>query len=789
MSLVAELQLTVQLCRRTLGRRRLRLRVSLLLLGVLVVFGTAGALPGTSGPGIQQPEPGVNKTYNETFRILASNDQDPYYNTTTIQVPKYEDNGSVTVVNKTMGTLPFRLRSGNSQGNLWPTQTLETAYMTDVYFTQFSNLDPIIPYRDEWTSLSDVREAGWARDIRFIRLNNVTYGEPTSTGGEFRVEVLYPQGFWLPVYRANVTATDQGYKVSNPQDALVLTPEGQMLVRRHIDGLEALLRYSALADSEQEAREKAAVPMSDGEELYPTASGGSAPLVWRDGSAAVVEDAYIGILDVPPGVWYRGRYVTKTFQVTGYVPWDYRVKTPGDYSESATCTIENTHTETHTHNNSTHTHTERETHTYSKTNWATYRHRTTDERINVTISNETYTQEMFRLAENAGIWSTYHAGDKNPLAPGNYTLRANLTITYTLQRHYGVDSEACPTWERTDTVTRTMTRTYSVPVKTVSAESPGLSINATVYDKPSNDVVVLNWTGDQRLTRNPWRQVTVSIGNETLTVDAPWHLYPVVQNTAVEERSDDGTTTYNASHSYGGRYPGLLRHRVGVANVTVRLSELAPQRSWWRETYTVVAREVPATPLPETIIAPDNTGSTPLYSQYAGVYLSNDEAMGEPVTVTADTIFGHSIENTSVDVVAYHNSSLDIQLEEDNGTTRVVMHLTAAETGAPLANRTLQLRGMNRSTVTTSANGTAYAIPTKTFVSATFSGDSWQTTRGTYYTGAHEGLVTGFGVLSTANTVFGYIDVAISNVVLLAEWLALGVFAYWWVRFQSPRSG
>lgn len=790
MSLLDKYQSFTQAWTAGLAGQRLRMAGLLLLLSGLVVFGTAGALSPTAEPGIPQPEPGVNKTYNETFRILASNDPDPGFTTTTIEVPKYEGDGSVTVVNKTVGTFPVRLVSRELQGNFWSTKALEAAYMTDAYYTKLEGYQKI-PYKDTWPSLASFRESGWGIDTRIIRLTNMSYGNATSTDGEFRVEVLHKKRFWLPVYRANVTETEteteSSYTVANPSEAVVLDPRGQWHFQRKRAGLRALLRYSELAENEKQAREKAAIPMEDGEEVYPTTDGGTAPLVWR-GSAVLVKDAYIGILDLERAAWYRGEYVTDGWEVTSRVPWDYRTEAPGNYSESASCTVEHTHTETHTHNNSTHTHTDTETHTYPKTNWADYRILTTEEEVNVTISNDTYSQQLYR-GSGAGIWQTYDPSTDthHSLSPGTYTLTANLTIKTTLRRHYGVSSEECSTWEKTDTVARTVTRTYSEPVRTVPNDARNLSINVTIYDKAGNDVVAINWSGDQRLEQNPWRQISIAIGNKSMDVESPWHFYSVTQNTAVEERSGSGTTAYNASHSYDGQYPALLRNRVSVANVTVRLSRSPGQRSWWRETHTVVADRIPSTPLPDTIIAPDNTGMTPLYDEYAGVYLSNDEAMNESVYVYADTAFGKLITNTSVNVVRYHNSTLDIWLEEQNGTERVGMRLTDAQTGAPLSNRTLNLTGMNRSTITTSANGTAYAEPTKTLVSARFSGDDWQITRSKYYASAHDGLATGFGFLSTANTVFGYIDVAISNVALVVEWVALGLFAYWWMRFRSPQ--
>lgn len=764
----------------------MRRGLPLVVVTVLVCLTTAGVVSSVSSPPVPQPEPGVNKTYNGTFRILASNDADPYYNTTTIQVPDYADNGSVTVVNKTVGTLPFRLQGVKTKGNLWPTQTLETALMTDAYFTGLRGGIKRVPHRDSWRSLKHYREERRVEDIRFIRLNRVTHGEATSTEGNFRVEILHSGGFWLPVYRANVTSTEHGYAVANPADALVLSSKEQTVIKRRIEGLDALLRYSALADSNREAQDKAAIPMHNGEELFPAEDGGPAPLVWRNRSATIVKDAYIGILDVPPAVWYRTRYITQTEQVTGYVPWDYRTEAPADYSARASCSIKHTQVTPPTDNNSTHRHSDSVTRTYPKTNWADYRLGSTEERINVTIHNETYSEDMSRLGGKAGVWSTYYDGDRTPLAPGNYTLRANLTISYTLYRHYGVDSATCPTWQKRDTVTRTVTRTYSVPVRTIESDSPGLSIAATVYDKPGNDVLALNWTGDQRLTRNPWRRVTVSIGNKTLIVTSPWKFYSVGQTTAVEERSDSGTRSVPASHSFGGRYPTVLRTRASVTNVTVRLSELASQRSWWQKTHTIPTERVAQTSLPDTVIAPGNPKPTYLYDVYAGVYLSNGDAVGEPVSMTAVTPFNAPIEQTSVEVVRYHHASLDIWLNESNGSTRVAMQLTAAATGDPLANRTLHLQGMNQTTVTTSASGMAYAKPTKTLVRARFTGDDWNHSHTTYYLSDVDGLATGHGFIGAAESVFGYIDLAISNVVVLAEWLGLGIFAFWWARVRSP---
>jgi hypothetical protein len=79
----------------------------------------------------------------------------------------------------------------------------------------------------------------------------------------------------------------------------------------------------------------------------------------------------------------------------------------------------------------------------------------------------------------------------------------------------------------------------------------------------------------------------------------------------------------------------------------------------------------------------------------------------------------------------------------------------------------------------------ATATPTGTNIMATFEGDDWKALRSTYYLGDTEGVVTGFGVIGGVTDLFGYIDMGISNTVLIIEWITLGAFALWWVRFRE----
>ena len=739
--------------------------IVIVLVVVSIAFNAGVVAQSASSPVVPEPVPGVDRTYNNTFRILASEDADPFYNTTTIQVPEYQPDGSVTIVNETVGTYPFKLDARN----LRPTETLQTAYGTDVYFTSLQDQAGTIPYQDTWEPLDSYVSSGMYLKTRIYPLQNVSYGTATSTDGNFRVEVLNTNGYWNPVYNAEVlpdSSTD-GYYVANPSTALVHVPAGEWIITRKVEALRSLLQYSELASSETVARGTAVVPMEEGSELYPSHDGASVGLYWRSGSFDLVRDAYIGVSDMPPGVWYEGQYVTQSHQTSAYVPWDYRVQSPSDHTESGSCTIGNN--------------------TYSLTRWANYRILDSNTTVDVSIENGSSTQQMYPLGGPGGVWSTYDDINAtiHELAPGNYTLSAELTVEIELEREYGVSSARCSEWDQQTTLTRSTTVDHSVPVHVIEADSPDLEIEATLYDRPGDDVLAIEWSGDQAITEMPWQDITVTIGNKTARIASPWHFYSVSQNDAVEERTDSGTSTVAAGHSFDDQYPRLLRNRVAVANVTVRLDERATAPSWWREDLEIVDETIPGTSLPPTILAPDNAGTTSLYQEYAGVILSNDGAMGESVSIEARTPFDMPVDQTTIEVIPYEESKLELWVEGTNGTSTLVLRLTDPDTGLPLSGRTISLRGAATDTVTTNSSGMATATPTGTNIMATFEGDDWKSPRSTYYLGDTEGVVTGFGVIGGVTDLFGYIDMGISNTVLIIEWITLGAFALWWVRFRE----
>jgi hypothetical protein len=89
--------------------------------------------------------------------------------------------------------------------------------------------------------------------------------------------------------------------------------------------------------------------------------------------------------------------------------------------------------------------------------------------------------------------------------------------------------------------------------------------------------------------------------------------------------------------------------------------------------------------------------------------------------------------------------------------------------------------------VTTDANGRATVPLSGTLVRAHFAGDNWRDSRSQYYLETHSYGVSPTSFLSGATDLFGYLNAAISNTIIFIEWLVLGIFALFWMRFMREK--
>jgi hypothetical protein len=716
-----------------------------------------GAVAGTSQPApTPEPIPGVNQTYDGTFRILASDDVDPGRGTSTVHLYEY-DNGSISDATRTVSTRPVQL----VDDNIRPADALAIAAESDMYHTSLSG-HVTVPYRDRWYTLAEWTDTWGEQDLRIVPIYGADPSRATSLDGQYTVEVRNPNGWWDPVHGARVDRTTDGLSVTNPETALVHTADYYAVIDRKRDIIASLLRYSETAPNGTVARETAIVPMDEGREVFPTTAGGTMTPAWTNGSHEVIRDAYVGVLDVTPGAWYRGRYVTPAAQVNAHVPWDYRIQPPANYSANTTCTVGSVD--------------------HTATRWAEYRVIDSNASVRNVTAGPIAMQQW-----GPGAWTTLNftspLSEPRPLPVGAHTLSADLRVDVEVEARWGVTSAACPSWARTETVTRSLTVTRSVPIETVDSEN--LTVDVHVYDRPGEDVVAVNWTGRQGLAAGAaaWEVVEIQVGGKTLYVTAPWRFFSVARNTHVETRRANGTVEVPASHSINGTYPALLHYRMSPATVQVVTEQAADRRVWWEPTETVANGSIEATPLPATVVAPANAEPSPLYDRYAGVLQSPAVTTGENVSAQAVDVWGLPV-TTNATVTRYERPVLILTTFDDTRLARVILQ---SGDGVPLRGREIHLEGADVPSVRTDDEGTATVGVTGPVIQARFAGDDWRTDRPRYFLPAQSAAVSSVTAVVGPIEVVGYLSDAVSNVLLFVEWVALGLFALVWLRYVRTR--
>jgi hypothetical protein len=90
--------------------------------------------------------------------------------------------------------------------------------------------------------------------------------------------------------------------------------------------------------------------------------------------------------------------------------------------------------------------------------------------------------------------------------------------------------------------------------------------------------------------------------------------------------------------------------------------------------------------------------------------------------------------------------------------------------------------------MTIDANGRATVPFSGTLVRGHFTGDNSRESRSQYYEETHSYGVSLTSFLSGDTDLFGYLSAAISNTIIFIEWLVIGIFALFWMRFMREKS-
>ncbi|QLC35654.1 hypothetical protein EFA46_015450 (plasmid) [Halarchaeum sp. CBA1220] len=732
---------------------------------------------------IPSSNPGVEKTYNNTYRVLASNDAD--IDLANISYTGYFEND-----------YPFGPVELNAESQS-PSQALRYAATQDLYIRQITDYGAI-PYKDRWLPYS-TRSSTEKTQFLLVHEYN-TYDGPKSTDGKWFVRVTNQYGQWQPVYNAEVgwnTDTEEHY-VANPDEALIHEAYYGDTIGR---SLHVVDQYMAYADQP----DRVAVPMVNGHELYPTSDGASLPRKWGQRDFDTVRDSWVGITQVFGSVWYRDSYVSGGSPTRGaYVPYDYRAVTPPDYSYQDQCRIKHSATRTITVNNTTRTVTSSHYHHYDRTKWATYE--LVDSSAKVTSLRLDRPGFNGHSEWNELIPGTWLAIDgttsQNYAYPrGRYTLTATLDVTTTVKTRWGITSSRCSEWTKSSTDTSTHTTQYSVPVTITHYDSPNLNLTVAHIDGAGDDRLIIRWDGDQDLPADPWTQLHLDINGKTIDVDSPWRFYGVSRNDEVEVRTASGVSTHDVTYTEDDRWPAIYRYQTSVANVTMGFPQQDVQSQRWGWITPLagqVATHLVGAPLPDGVNDPENDAPTDLYSQYVATVNSNDLDTGEALRVEGvSTPFGATLDGSQIEAYSKPYTPTILRLTDVNtsstGDTHSGTLVLTDDSGGVLAGKTLTvIQGDGtKQTVTTNATGRAPITWAGVVVHARYDGDVWETGWGNpYYKGdslTHL-LPPGELTFSAVGTVGAYISAAISNSLIFVEWIALGIFAVWYVRMRRRTS-
>jgi len=750
---------------------------------------------------IPSSDSGVEKSYDNTYRVLANNDAD--IDPANISYTGYFEN------DYPLGPVELNAESQS------PSQALRYAATQDLYIRQITDYGAI-PHKDRWIPYSS-RFSTQKTQFLLVHEHN-TYDGPKSTDGKWFVRVTNQDGQWRPVYNAEVRwdSGQEEHYVANPDEALIHEAYYGDTIGRSLHVVDQYMAYANRSD-------RVAVPMVDGHELFQTSNGASIPRKWGQSNFDTVRDSWVGITQVFGSVWYRDSYVSGGSPTRGaYVPYDYRAVTPPDYSYQDQCRVTHTVTRTITENNTTQnitgnntarnvtennttrTVTSTHNHHYDRTKWATYELVNSSAKVtSLRLDRPGFSGESEWNEIIPGTWLAIDETTSRSFAypRGRYTLTATLDVTSEVETRWGITSSRCKERTHSSTDTYTHTTQYSVPVTITDFDSPNLNVSVTHIDGAGDDRLILTWDGDQDLPADPWTQLHLDINGKTIDVDSPWRFYGVSRNDEVEVRSTSGAATHDVTYTEDDRWPAIYRYQTSVANVTMGFPQQDVQSQRWGWITPVagaVATNLAGAPLPDGVNAPENEAPTELYTQLVATVNSNDLDTGESVRVEGvSTPFGGTLGGSQIDAYSKPYTQTALRLTDVNSSSTGVGHegelvLTDAS-GGVLAGKTLTVvhGDGTKETVTTNATGRASIRWDGVVVHARYDGDVWETGRGSAYYKSDSLtylLPPGELTFSAVGTVGAYISTAISDALIFVEWIALGIFAVWYVRMRRRPS-
>jgi len=323
-------------------------------------------------------------------------------------------------------------------------------------------------------------------------------------------------------------------------------------------------------------------------------------------------------------------------------------------------------------------------------------------------------------------------------------LEATINVTAEVTRDHYFYHPLNDTWRYTHTEVNLtydeLTVTDNRPVHVVSPDD--VSISQRVIEEPhSGHTVVLFIDGPKHLSeRALWGWASFTTDSESSTssqrLTNVWQVYSVRQYYWGETTSNENIEPQRTD------FPPTLELRLTARQPSPDVMVVGERDTYRIGDVTNISQDtVPGVSKPASLGGGVNL-TTVTANQTSMVVIKN--APGQITSVTS--IFGEQMAISTTHVAERKASSLSYTTvspegSNENNPAKLRLHLTGPD-GDPLPNRTIILTGATDSSVTTNANGVAYATFDSATITARFPRDSHTEDRDVYYDSSHATAVS-----------------------------------------------
>ena len=582
------------------------------------------------------------------------------------------------------------------------------------------------------------------------------------------VEVLYDEN--------RESNNNDGYYVSNPGEAKIYedTYKSHKEINRDTtkEDFEPIRNDTAIVP----VIKNDSTPRTENEERWETESiSVSGP---KSGSHVVIDDHWAQVTNLFGAAYAGDNFVladTNGFNASH--ARNYKFKTPPDYTRVDECTYYDDDGDRQTGS---------ETH-YEK--W-TLEFKDTKHHLQYGIP-----RQKVIFDGDAGIASFEKSTQRS-----SFTGLSRVTAKWTV--NYGIkNSGSCDT-DTSDSVTKKAQSVRNTGLGKAVKPATADDLDITVYkiEKSDGHELYFDIVGDQSPLENPLGKITVEANQEctniictdreyqdSYTFFTPWSFYTQSLYNGYELRYWDQPTqlrnstvdpTVDKMGFFTRDYLDSGTYRISTGNTIIT---------------NIRGREVSeiykGQDLGEQVS--DNQNTTTLYRLIGGDI--NSHGNGEDLNdISEDSITALDVHGNEVnkEYVTRTYTATDLAITVDKQNQIVNGTLTEKESENPIQGKNITINANDVVTVTTDNNGEfSYEYDNMTTsVSAKFEGDDFRDNLGTYYEQAEANRYSPQTAYSyTAGTVLGYVTAAISNLLLFAEWMLLGLFMVWWTKYREEK--